>query len=133
MNIVELNMDALVVASRALLGNERTNMLSELYVLLDNAEHRGDQEGFKRGFNDGYQAGNDARVEEVYDNGYDDGFDDGVLDAENYGEAMYDAGYEQARTDLGEHPMITLDFDGAPYIDHEFIAMCQNRYVGDND
>ena len=50
MNTVELNFNALVAASTALLGAEKTNMLSELYVLLDNAEKIGEANGWKDGF-----------------------------------------------------------------------------------
>lgn len=145
MNIVELNFDALVGASMALLGSEKTNILSELYTLLDNVEKRGYNKGYAEGyaqgaadndvgaaFHAGYEQGcidgqADAEVlhdEPTYHEGFEDGdpvgFDEGFEAGSTYTEgrigvdafeAGFDAGYEKARQDLGECPIVDQDWD----------------------
>jgi hypothetical protein len=155
-NNVELNFNALVAASTALLGAEKTNMLSELYTLLDNAEKIGEASGaaqfseksyqdgydechndvgdhgdfrYHEGFNDGIEHAHEDN--NVYDKAYDDGFAAGVefvdtdyhagfTDGQNdvlfaneqeLREEAYADGYEQARADLGECPIVDQDWD----------------------
>ena len=133
MNTVELNFNALVAASTALLGAEKTNMLSELYVLLDNAEKIGEVSGYERGvdekaagfeglFEEGYAAGVDdgiahggiaeAQREDAYNDGYEQGANDYVAYSDrNMFVEGFDEGYEQAREDLGECPIVDQDWD----------------------
>lgn len=137
MKTIVLNARALLTASNALLG-EKTNILSELYVLLDQAKTLGHNEGLLEGAGDVHSPAYNAG----YEAGYPDGFEDGVADdsSQQYDagfalgssegfEDGYDVGYAAARTALGECPMVEQDFDH----EDEFVAMCQNRYVGDND
>jgi hypothetical protein len=135
-NNVELNFNALVAASTALLGAEKTNMLSELYTLLDNAEKTGEVSGYGRGHADATEENN---VDAAHGDGYEQGYEDGTADANEIAmfnnadifEEGFDEGYEVARAALGECPIVTPDFD----VDEDgyLIAAIQNRYVGDND
>lgn len=140
MNTAELNLNALVAAAKALLGTEeKLQILSELYLLLDNAEKIGEASGYGRGlndgennahadkmsyFNEGYEQGQtDNDVGAAHDAGYDQGYNDGYVDGvdakaagfEGLWEQGFDEGYEQARFDLGECPIVDQDFDFAGY------------------
>jgi len=127
MNTVQLNFDALVTAVTALLGNEKAQMLSEFYVLLDNAEKRGHATGYNTAHDDSYAAGHADGINEylladdkdLMDGSYDEGFADGVaqrasdafeFEADAFQDG-FDEGYEQARAELGECPIVEPDFD----------------------
>lgn len=145
MNMVELNFNALVAASTALLGAEKTNMLSELYTLLDNAEKIGEASGLAK-MEQAYGEGQERGFADGDDQGYNDGFVDGVAHGgivEAQREDAYDDGYNQgysegysvgntdARADLGECPIVDQDWDcdGEGYLR----SVVHNRYVGDNE
>jgi hypothetical protein len=112
-NDVMLNFKALFIASTALLGEQNTKVLSELYTLLDKAEKGGYEEGYTTGtadnvtsqkrLEDAYKDGNahsQANYDEGYRSGHDDGFDDG-----------YAEGYRTASEVLGECPIVDQDWD----------------------
>ena len=135
MNTAELNINALAAASTALLGAEKVQILSELYVLLDNAEKIGEASGMENcnkesydlGYDQGYFDGaSDNDVGVAHDAGYDTGFEDGVAHGgivEAQREDAYDDGYNQgfsegysngntdARADLGECPIVDQEWD----------------------
>ena len=128
MNTAELNFNALLAASTALLGAEKTQMLSELYVLLDNAEKIGEASGMencnKASYDLGYEQGYTTGSRGAADHGdarYHEGFNDGIKHAHEDNEVSdayiddyqvgWDCGYNYALNELGECPTVDQEWD----------------------
>lgn len=117
MNMMEVNTTALKAATAAVAGKRRTKLIDKVYEAIDRAERSAYEEAFDDGvkfgqdemdtaLNFAVQNGkNDAKL--AYDQGREDGWNKGW----GAGAASYDAGYKQARRDLGECPMVDDTFD----------------------
>lgn len=104
MNIIEINVDAMIQAGVALLGEEKARILNDVYVLLNTAEHRGYEQGkaqlseqtdtaYQNGFNEGRD------VEKMFDDlayeeGHKDGFKEGFETATDEADADYQRGFQ---------------------------------------
>ncbi len=125
MNMIEINASALLAACNALLGEEKTKIMNDVYTLVDAAEKRGYAEGVKHEMlqadaaddtarfdaDEAYLEGKSYGFDEGFDAGYSAGFDIGYDEA--HMDNGYSDGYAQARKDLGECPMVDQDFDVA--------------------
>lgn len=77
---VPVSLSAMDAVLTALVGNEKKNIISEMYTVVEAAEQRGWEAGYQKGFEQGFK---DAETES-YDEGYNDCYNDGW---ERYDEA----------------------------------------------
>jgi hypothetical protein len=90
----------------SLLGQEKTNVLKEMYEVINNAEQHGYTQGKAEG-----QSEFDTAWIDGHTTGYKEGFVDATNEASDDVCRAFENGYEHARIEMGECPMVDPDYD----------------------
>lgn len=112
MKTEQVNIDALADAIRIVFNETDLTKLEAVYKTVNAAEIKGHADGYALGCERADATAYDLGHAEGSKEEYVDGFADGQTWASDDSfEDGFDAGYEQARRDLGECPTIDADFD----------------------